>query len=328
MYQVNLLQQCKQRIKQENFAVQLAKLLNINLDAAYRRIRGTTLMTIDEVALVCGHYKVSFDANIAFHNKMIPFQFNSMFKDKFEIIEYLKGIQNSLNGMALFPNSHMALTAMDIPFFRLFGYNSLSRFKLFFWQKSVLNLEDFKLKKFIADEPAEDFEEIVKQIFYSYHKIKSYEIWAPETLDTTVKQVQYYIESGMFATKNDALSICNDLEAMLSKLERETENGKKTVLSAEATHSSPFELYQSDMFLSNNCIQAHVNENVYTYITFNTFNHLMTYIPEFSLECEKWMQQVKSKSVLLSEVSEKLRFQFFQQLKKKVHQLKLYIEES
>ena len=216
----------------------------------------------------------------------------------------------------------MSMTAMDIPYFRQFGHKSLSRFKLFFWQRSVLNLESYRHKKFDADEEIEDFEEIVEKIFYYYHGIDSYEIWAPETLDSTVKQIQYYKDSGLFASPNDADKICDSIDDLLNKLEREAETGQKRILNANGSLNSSFEIYQSDIFLSNNCIQAYVGNDVFTHITFNSFNHLMTFNPAFAEECKMWVDQMRSKSVLLSEVSEKLRYQFFLKLRKKVEDLR------
>lgn len=314
---------CRQKYEGESFAQDLATLLNINLDAAYRRMRSQTLLTIEEVKLVCRFFNISFDAVMDYENKMVPFQFNAMYKDKFQILEYLTTICKALEEMTAFNGGLMTMTAMDVPYFRQFGYKSLSRFKMFFWQRSVLNLEAYRHKKFKAEEEIEEFEELVEKIFYFYHGIDSYEIWAPETLDSTIKQIQYYKDSGLFASPEDATKVCDSLDELLNKLEREAETGKKTILNRHGSLSSSFKMYQSDIFLSNNCIQAFLGETVYTHITFNTFNHLMTFNPEFSEECSLWVDQMRSKSVLLSEVSEKLRYQFFLTLREKINGLRL-----
>lgn len=313
---------CRQKYSGENFALELAELLSINLDAAYRRIRGKTLLTIEEIKLVCRHFTISFDAVMDYESKLVPFQFNAMFKDKFQIIEYLTTICNALKEMSTYKDGLITMTAMDIPYFRQFGYKSLSRFKMFFWQRSILNIEAYRHKKFNAEEEIEEFEEIVEKIFFYYHGIDSYEIWAPETLDSTVKQVQYYKDSGLFATPDDANKVCDSLDELLNKLEREAETGKKTLLNKQGALSSSFKMYQSDIFLSNNCIQATLGDTTYTHITFNTFNHLMTFDPKFSDECKLWVDQMRSKSVLLSEVSEKLRYQFFVGLREKINDLR------
>jgi uncharacterized protein Veg len=120
------------------------------------------------------------------------------------------------------------------------------------------------------------------------------------------------------------IKVCEDLEALLLKLEREAETGQKKILNHLGNLHSKFEMYQSDIFISNNCIQADIGEDTYTYITFNTFNHLMSFQPEFSTECGLWVEQMRSKSVLLSEVSEKLRYQYFLNMRKKLNDLRMH----
>jgi hypothetical protein len=44
-----LIQQCKERIGKQKLAPVLADLLGVNLDAAYRRMRGTTALNFDEI---------------------------------------------------------------------------------------------------------------------------------------------------------------------------------------------------------------------------------------------------------------------------------------
>lgn len=320
--QVALMKICKDKAGDNNLAHILSELLHINLDAAYRRMRGTTPLTLDEVTTICHHFQVSMDAVMSYKGNLVPFQFNAMFQDKFQIVEYLKNIRKEMKEMSQIPHGQISITAMDIPIFRQFGYKGLSRFKLFFWQKSVLNMEQYRHKKFSANEEVEDFEHIVEDIYFYYHGINSYEIWAPETLDTTIKQVQYYLDSGLFVSTDDAMKICDGLDELLDKLEREAESGKKSILNPKGQLSGAFKMYQSDIFLSNNCIQAFMGPQVFTYITFNSFNHLMTYSPEFSNECSLWVDQLRSKSILLSEVSEKLRYQFFVHLRQKIKNLR------
>jgi len=48
----------------------------------------------------------------------------------------------------------------------------------------------------------------------------------------------------------------------------------------------------------------------------------MSFSPKFSEECQNWIEQIRVKSVLLSDVSERLRYQFFQKLRGKIEQLK------
>jgi len=324
MSQSTLIEQCKERVGAKNLAAELSELLGVNTDAAYRRMRGDTALTFNEIQKICLKFNISFDSVINYQGRLVPFQFNGMFQDKFSILSYLTGIEQEIGMLAKMggEDASMMLTAMDLPYFRQFGFKSLSRFKLFFWQRSVLNLPDFATRKYDANESLGEYEDITDRIYQNYHGVASTEIWAPETLDSTIKQIQYYLESGLFKDKKSAHQICDDIEALLTKLEGEAQLGRKLIQTDKGTISSPFEMYQSDIFLSNNCIQAVKDGRTYTYVSFNSFNSLMSFSPHFSEECNRWIEQIRLKSILLSEVSEKLRYQFFKSLREKLEGLR------
>ena len=97
---------------------------------------------------------------------------------------------------------------------------------------------------------------------------------------------------------------------------------KKTYHRNAEHFTSNFSMYQSDIFMSNNSILASVGGSVYSYVSFNSFNSLMSFSPSFSEECQRWVEQIRVKSILLSDVSERLRYQFFQGLRNKIKTLK------
>jgi hypothetical protein len=316
-----LIQQCKERIGKQKLAPVLADLLGVNLDAAYRRMRGTTALNFDEIRKICLHFNLSFDSIINYEGKLVPFQFNAMFGTKFNILDYLKNIREELKVLTQQEDTTIVMTAMDLPYFRQFGFPALSRFKLFFWLRSVLNLEEFRHQKFDPMQGMEEYDEVVKDVYKYYHGVNSTEIWATETLDSTLKQIKYYSESGLFVSDGSVEYILEDLKQLLSKLEREAEMGKKQIQLDNEIHRSDFSMYQSDIFLSNNCIQATLMGRTYTYVSFNSFNSLMSFNRNFSEESTKWIEQIRLKSILLSEVSEKLRYQYFKVLREKVEAL-------
>ncbi|MFT4523107.1 MAG: hypothetical protein ACI8ZN_002059 [Bacteroidia bacterium] len=322
-----LIQQCKDRVGNKNLANEISDLLGVNVDAAYRRMRGTTALTFDEIKKLCLHFNISFDSVINYSGTLVPFQFNAMYNKDFSIYQYLKTIADQLDLLAKGEDNRFVITAMDLPYFRQFGFRSLSRFKLFFWQRSVLNLPEFQAVAFDV-KPGDDdqYDEVTQRIFEKYHGVSSTEIWTPETLDSTIKQVQYYAEAGMFARIETAFKICDDIDLLLTKVEQEAQFGKKIADTKSGVVRGNFELYQSDIYLSNNSIQAFAGDKIFTYVSFNSFNSLMSFTPNFSEECHAWIEQIRLKSILLSEVSEKLRYQYFYGLRKKLNDLRALLE--
>lgn len=323
MDQSQFLAQCKEKEDGKNFASNLADLLGVNLDAAYRRIRGTTPLTYHEVQKVCHHYNVSFDTAVNYKGISHPFEFTPMFDENgFDMLTHIRGVVEQLKSFSEDEGSFMTLIAMDLPYFRQFGYTQLLRFKLFYWQRSVLNMEEHRQRKYDPDHGDADVESTMKEIFRLYHGFDSLEIWTPETLDSTLKQIQYGIDSGFFKSMDDALRVCNDLDDLLVKLEREAVVSRKTLGTDVDTQSGKFEMYQSDILLGTNTVQVQSHGELFTYVGFNSFNSLMSKSPTFSEECSLWTNQIRSKSTLLSDVSEKHRYKFFQGLKAKIDKVR------
>lgn len=329
MDQQQFLAQCKVKEDGKNFANELADLLGVNPDAAYRRIRGTTPLTYPELQKVCHHYQVSFDSAINYEGSTHPFEFTSMFDhNRFDMLTHVKGTVNQLKYFKEVENCSMTLIAMDLPYFRQFGYPSLLRFKLFYWQRGVLNKENLRSKKFDPDYCDDGVETEMKRLYSMYHGLDSIEIWTPETLDSTLKQIEYGLDSGFFASVDDAIQICDDLDDLITKLEREAVVSKKHFNGEYGEESGNFELYQSDILLGTNSIQVQCKDDLYTFVGFNSFNSLMSKSPGFSLECQRWIAQFRSKSTLLSDVSEKFRYQFFHALRTKINALRTRIPEA
>lgn len=323
MDQQLFLAQCKEKGAGKNFAPQLADLLGLNPDAAYRRIRGTTPLTYLEIQKICKHYNMSFDTAVNYKGNSHPFEFTPMFGEGgFDMLTYIHGVLHQLRIFSEDPESCLTLVSMDLPYFRQFGYTHLQRFKLFYWQRAVLNMEGHRQKKFDPSLCNEPIEALMRELYSLYHSFDSIEIWAPETLDSTLKQVQYGMVSGFFNSVDDALQVCDDLDDLLNKLEREAVISKKSLNSDISAASGKFEMYQSDILLGSNTVQVQSGGELFTYIGFNSFNSLMSRSPGFSEECSRWISQVRAKSILLSDVSEKLRYKFFQRLRGKISKLR------
>ena len=58
-----------------SFVDELAELLNTSNDSAYRRLRAETLLSIDEIALICAHFKVPFETQTQSDTDLATFNF-------------------------------------------------------------------------------------------------------------------------------------------------------------------------------------------------------------------------------------------------------------
>ncbi len=296
-----------------SLADDIADLLKISNDSAYRRLRNETVLSLDETYKICKHYRISADAIFSKQTNAVTCNYIKLTDSAENFESYLLSLENQLKQISKAENAKIIYAAEEIPIFHSFHSEKLSAFKLFYWQRSVLNIKEYQTKKFDWDVISEKLLQIAHNIHNIYLKIPSTEIWTADTIQTTVKQIEYYFESGAFKEKEDAITILNELKQLAKSINRYAEEENKSEKS-----NATFGLYNSDLVIGTNCIHVTMNEQIVSYISFNTLNSLTTTNQQFCEEIEHWMKNLIKKSTLISGVAEKQRFQFFNKTNKSI----------
>jgi hypothetical protein len=309
-----------------SLANEIASVLNISMDSTYRRLRGETELTINEVVKLCHHFDVPLEALNDQLPGVVTFKFTPVLDDEESFHAYLKGLYEELNGLQKFENKRILFAAEDVPVFHHFSYPHLSAFKLTYWMKSILNVASLQNKHYHLNHIDAALLETAKQAGLAYSRVPSTEIWTDETIMSNLKHIRFYWDAGFFTTREDALLVIEDFREMLKQVQRQVETGKK--FTAEGTMTAvDYTFYLSDLMFGNNCVLIKADDKISSFISYNSFNSMRTTNRFFNEQNERWMNNLISKSTLLSGVAEKLRNQFFKSMFKKVDELIQYINE-
>ncbi|CAN5334728.1 hypothetical protein BH10BAC1_BH10BAC1_11130 [soil metagenome] len=308
---------------------ELADLLKVSNDSAYRRMRGETALSIEEITLICKHFKISFDAFINNSNdNVVTFSYHQLSGHVNTFREYLENMKRDLTTMMKFPEKdrQVIFAAEDIPVFQHFAHPYLSAFKIFYWNKSILNAKGYEDKKFEATNIDSDLLALTKDIYDMYSKIDSIEVWSDDTVTSTLKQVEFYWDAGAFKSKEDALKVCEELNLLFIRINKQAEQNVKLDLNDKpASSENNYALYHSDVMIGNNCVMSQLMGMKAAYISYHTFNFMLTTNPGFCNETDLWLKNLIRKSNLISGVAEKQRYRFFKRvdesLKKLVHKI-------
>ncbi len=299
-----------------SFVDELADILNTSNDSAYRRLRGDTLLSIDEIALICQHFKVPFETQTQADTASVSFNYFKLDDKEEHFKHWLNSMRTNVEYISKTPGSSIIYAADDVPIWHHFFDRDLIAFKLFYWLKSILNSPAYSGKKYNANLISEELIEISTSLLEHYNKCETTEIWNEDTLNSTLKQVEYFWESGFFESKEQALHICTLIEQEVDILNKK----------AEGVGSNSFKLFQSEVMIGNNSILVNLNGNKIAFLSNNTFNMMSTTTPDFVAENEYWLNNLLRKSTQISGVSEKQRNRFFGILKGKIDQLKARIQ--
>ena len=312
-----------------SLASELSDILEVSQDSAYRRIRGETALTIDEVAKLCRHFKISFDAFNDNEQGIVTFSYQLMDNARESFKKYLG---SQLNDLHLIKNSkhHKIIYACeDIPIFYNYQYPSLGAFKMYYWMRSIMDIEVDDAAQFSLSSIGVETRNLGREIYETYIDIPSVEIWTETTFISVVKQIKYYWESGKFQSKDVAMEVIEDLEQQIEDIQKQAELGKKFIDHPDIPgRGSEFELYISDIELGNNTVLVDLGQTKLVYMGHMSFSTISTPNKLYVEATQEWLSSIIKKSTLVSGVSEKVRFQFFKKIKDEVKVLRTLIEED
>lgn len=306
-----------------NLIDELADLLNISTDSVYRRIRCETLFNIEEVALICKHFHISFDPTVQHLTNKVTFDYLMLDDKRDNFALWLNAMCSDVKRIGSNQQNQIIYAADDVPIWHHFYNSHLAAFKLFYWLKCILCEPNFVDAIFDVRLIDSKLIEACRQMHNDYNQIPSVEIWTEDTINSTLKQIEFFWESGFFNSKDEALLICDLFEEELNLLQKKAANSSKNLSGKEN-----FSFYKSEIMIGNNSILVNIGNTRIAYLSNNTFNMMSTTNPDFVAENDHWLQNLIKKSVLLSGVSEKQRNQFFSKLKLKVAGLKAQINDG
>ncbi|MEP6951390.1 MAG: helix-turn-helix domain-containing protein [Ginsengibacter sp.] len=300
---------------------EVADLLGISNDSAYRRIRGEKPIDLEETRMLCSHYKISMDQLL--HLQSDAFIFTGILNDytisNFE--KYLGDVQQQLKMINSYEHKHIYFLMKDIPYFYHFQIPELAAFKIFFWMKSILHNENLKGMKFNFNDPVfKGFLDTSQKITELYNQIPVTEIWNAETLNSTLRQIEFYQEAGSFKNTGDVKLLYEKAEQLVNHIERQADLGVKFNINQEPSdNAATFRLFVNDLILGDNTFMAEMDSTRITFLNHSVLYFAATRDVRFNNAMNDNMQNLLKKSTMISTIGEKDRVRFFNRLRTNIH---------
>ena len=216
--------------------------------------------------------------------------------------------------------SMMYYEAKDIPPFHHFQFPQLAAFKYFFWMKTILAYPHLAKENFESHQLEKPLHDTGRKIIETYNKIPSAEIWSVETINSSIRQIEYYREAGVFSKKETVERLYDELLQLIEQVEQQAECGEKFPINGKPEgNKNNFQLYFNEVILGHNTILSVTNEQQTVFINHGVLNYMITRDNRFCDYTKKSLENIMRKSSLISSVSEKERNRFFHVLKEKIH---------
>jgi hypothetical protein len=304
-------------------ADEVAKLLDISVDSAYRRIRGEKTVTLDELYTLCSHYKISLDKLMDVQTGAFMFEGNFLDNKTFRFDAYLKGVMHGMAYINSFKEKEYYYLCKDSPFFHQFHFREFAAFKYYFWMGTLFFFPEFRNKKISLEEYPDELFGLGQKILDIYDHIDSVEIWNIESMNGTLRQIDYYKDGGMFESDEDILKVYEAIEKTMDHLEKQAELGYKFKYGdPEKKPLSKFRMYFNEVVLGDNQMLGITDGSKIAYIPHSGANYLVTRDITYCDHFHQYLQNLMRRSTLISEVSEKERARFFRIIRDKINHRK------
>ena len=307
-----------------SIADELCDLLDISSDSAYRRLRGEKSLTFAELKIICEKYHVSLDQVLNLQNDTVAFRAPDLIADYKSFAEYLTNIANGVKFFLQFKDRKMMYLCKDASLWYFYVYPELAAFKTYFFQRSLRNEPALLQKKFSFKElPFEDCFAVGQDMLRAFNEIPCEELWNNESWNSTINQVAYFHEAGLFKTKEDYELVVDSMIRTIDHLENQAIVGKKFMPGdSDLRHRAPIQFYVNDLIIGNNTIYGEVEGNKISWVTYSVLNILITKDKRFNEHLFSNFYTLKSRSILISGTGEKERVKFFNSLRDKVNTLR------
>jgi len=299
----------------------LIKTLKINKDAASRRINGKTPFTYSEACALSKAYGINLTPAQSTQFSNVVFGYVPFKSKQVDSKHFFQTISSLLQDMTTQKNAHLMHVAPEVPVYHCYNYPRLLNFRLFYWGKYLLNNPYYSKRIFNEVEIDASIIKHAKKAYENYCHVPSTEIWTPQTIQSILSQLHFCIETGDFLNQSEVESVLQEVSQMMQHIKQMAEENNKA-FNHDKKMTVPFLFYKIDVNINTSNLLAIMDSQKISYQQFNAINFMSTTESDFCEENLEWIQNIQSKSSLLSGAGIVERQRFFNSVTKQINEFR------
>jgi len=252
---------------------EIADLLEISNDSAYRRIRGEKSLSLHELQKLSSKFQISLDDLIGNPSNSITFRTSFLEENSYSFVDWLKDVLHFAQEISKVDDAEVIFILNELNIYHIIEVPEICAFKLFFWRKSNLDFPGYRDLKFSVNRLEDEVLKLSEEISKYYVGISTIEFTTEESLNSILKQVVYYLEAGYFDSPEDAIILCDKLHELVDHQQKQAALGFKFSKGKHPVgEDGNFQLFHNDLILVDNTILTKAGDTRATYLTNNAIN--------------------------------------------------------
>ena len=307
-YFINLQKQfpSKRLLKDE-----VMRVLSISSDAAYRRMRGATALSTNELFTLQEHFGGEHTgANWFFNLSRGTVDAPGKFIDHLE--DGMARIQS------LGAEAELLIANPGIPFFHDVFAPQLTSFQLFIYGITCWEIPAWQNKPYHPNLIDHRVLDRARGIGEAAYQLPSRELWTSGMLDSVLTQIVFMHDSGRFATEGIAAAILDDLLRLVDRLETMAGHGRKFLPNTDPDLGTTFRPALNELASRNDLLLVKTPQITLLSAPFLAPNFLETMDESAVAAGLRWFERVERGASALGRSAGKHRMRFFNGLRRKI----------
>lgn len=299
--------------------VEISQLLEVSRTSIYNRANGRVALSTEELEKLMIHFDIS---PLAIHGEQsgrIVFDYAPLRgrpeDEPSTQDDYLRNVVRDLQRVANSATGQMLYLTTDLPFFYYFIHKELAWFKRYLYQHNQSNELTSKLPKINFDDIQEGHQAVFTRMLQLYCQVPSEEVWTSQALKSTVAEIKYFVEMGLFSQFDDALLLMDRLLDAAERLFLMVSENNKGLLLDEPIQGGKIDLYYNDFNRFNTTIMTRTDRFSGLYVTYDLPHYLYTIDESLNTYTLQWVNRIKQKSYRLSGNADLTQLRYFNRLK-------------
>ena len=319
-YQQAFFERLRKRFSSRSELVQeVAEVLHVGKDAVYRRLRGDTALTADEMMLLAETYHLRTE--IKGEREVPTLRYPD---DRYPIrneFDHFLQLRRRWEELKRLPGASFDFASPELPMYYELSTPMLRSFKIFMFGLTTWNLEKWKDRTFSPSLIDDELHRIVEETIRQHYSVPARELWSVGVLDVTLRQLNYMAQIGRFERAEHIDQIFEELLTIVNHLEQMVRTGKRFPLGEEPQVSSPdFRVYHNELSNTSNVVLVKSSIRPFLFTTLVTPNYIATSNAELCAEVQSWFDNLVEHGNALHAESGKYAAQYFGYLRNEVKQ--------
>ena len=311
-HQLNYFSNLQKQFPSKRLLVEeIMRVLNISSDATYRRMRGATALSTNELFTLQEHFGgnhtgADWSFNLAGTTIDAPIKFIEQLEQGMARIE------------SLGPGAELLIATPGVPFFHDVFAPHLTSFQLFILGTTCWEIPAWQNKAYnpkLIDQRVLDRARGVGEAAY---QLPSRELWTNGMLDSILTQIDFMHVSGRFAKEGIAEELLDDLSRLVDRLENMAAYGRKYLPDTNPNSGTAFRPALNELASRNDLLLVKSPQATLLSAPFLAPNYLETRDDSAIAAGLRWFERVERSASGLGSNAGKHRMRFFNGLRRKI----------